>query len=62
MKIRITEMCSIVKVHIRELVKKHREDNVKPPPLWTPSQEDNDFIWIPPPPGDHDDQGRNIRR
>jgi hypothetical protein len=61
MKIRITEMCGIVKVHLRELVRARREDNIKPPPLWTPSQ-DNDSVWIPPPPEGHDSEGRNRRR
>lgn len=63
MNIRITEATGIVKVRIKDLVKAARErkrNAVKPPPLWTPSDEEDGMIWVPPPEG-HDPKGRNRR-
>jgi len=63
MKMRIIEAHGIVKVCISDLVKAARErkrNPVKPPPLWTPPDEDDRLIQIEPPER-HDPKGRNRR-
>ncbi len=62
MKIRvISSIYGIMKISISDLAKegmKRKQEDMKPPPLWTP--ESDSEIKIAPPPG-HDPEGKNRR-
>ena len=64
MKIRvISSIHGILKIDISDLAKegmKRKQEDMKPPPLWTPESVDDSEIKIAPPPG-HDPEGRNRR-
>ena len=65
MKIRVIDSNGIARISIRDLAragKRSRNDDLRPPLLWTPEDSGNgsDDFYIPPPEG-HDPKGRNRR-